>query len=57
MKTIKEVCTEYGIKQAELSRRFDIPLRTVQDWYNARRTPPDYLVSMIIKIIELESES
>ena len=57
MKTIKDICTEYNITQTELSNRFGIPWRTVQDWYAGRRTPPDYVVNMIIEIIERERQS
>ena len=52
--SIKELCSKYGLKQIELARRFGIPLRTVQDWYSDKRTPPDYVVSMIIRLLELE---
>jgi putative transcriptional regulator len=51
---IKELCARYGLKQTELARRFGIPLRTVQDWYSGKRTPPDYVVGMIIRLLELE---
>ncbi len=47
MQTIKDICTEYNITQTELSKRFGIPLRTVQDWYAGRRIPPDYVVELI----------
>ena len=54
--TIKDICTEYNITQTELSKWFEIPLRTVQDWYSGRRTPPDYVVNMMVRIIELETK-
>ena len=54
--TIKTICETYGLTQAELSRRFGIPLRTVQDWHAGRRTPPDYVVNMIVKILEYENK-
>ena len=56
MQTIKDICTEYNITQTELSKRFGIPLRTVQDWYAGRRTPPDYVVNMIVAIIERDAK-
>lgn len=51
-KTIKELCEAYGISQTELHRRFDIPLRTVQDWYAGRRKPPAYVVNMLTDLLE-----
>ena len=52
MQTIKEICTEYNITQTELSKRFGIPLRTVQDWHSGRRTPPDYVVIMMAELLQ-----
>ena len=54
VKTIKELCEKYNLKQIELSRRFEIPIRTVQDWYREVRTPPEYVVKMIEKLLILE---
>ena len=53
-RTIKEICDAYGISQTELSRKYDIPLRTVQDWHAGRRTPPAYVVNMIERLMALE---
>lgn len=55
MKTIKDICTEYKITQTELSKRFEIPLRTIQDWHGGRRVPPYYVVKMMIEILNKES--
>ena len=52
MKTIKDICTEYSLSQTALANRFGIPLRTVQDWYAGRRTPPDYVVKMMLEILD-----
>ncbi len=49
--TIRELCETYGISQTELSKRFGIPLRTVQDWYAERRTPPSYVVNMLLELL------
>ena len=51
---IAEICEAYGIGQTELAKRFEIPLRTVQDWHAGRRTPPDYVVKMIVKLLIIE---
>lgn len=50
---IQAICEAYGLSQTELSRRFNIPLRTVQDWHAGRRTPPDYVVEMMRTILYL----
>lgn len=52
MKTIKDICTEYGLSQTALAKRFNIPLRTVQDWHGERRVPPEYVVQMMVELLE-----
>lgn len=51
---IAELCKRYGLSQSELARRFEIPLRTVQDWHGGRRKAPDYVVKMMEQLLSLE---
>ena len=51
---IKEICEKYRLSQTDLAKRFNIPLRTVQDWYAGRRNPPDYVVTMMLELLDLE---
>lgn len=53
--TIKDICIKYNLKQTELADRFGIPLRTVQDWHGERRTPPEYVVKMMLEILERDN--
>lgn len=46
---IKGIRARLGMTQRELSEAcFDIPLRTIQKWENGTRTPPPYLVMLIM---------
>lgn len=56
MKTIKELCKEYDFSQTALAKRFDIPLRTIQDWHAGRRTPPDYVVRMMDELLQKKED-
>ena len=55
--TIREICERYHLSQTALARRFDIPLRTVQDWHAERRIPPSYVVRMMVELLDRESET
>lgn len=39
-----------GLSQADLSRSYLIPIRTVQDWATDRRDPPPYVRIMIARL-------
>lgn len=54
-KSIREICEKYNLSQTELSKRFGIPLRTVQNWHSGVRNPPPYVVAMIEKILDKEN--
>ena len=54
--TIRELCEKYNISQTQLSRRFGMPLRTVQHWYLGERKPPEYLPRMIEELLIHDKE-
>ena len=54
--TIKELCEQYGLSQAGLSRKFGIPPRTVQDWYAGRKPVKDYVLRMMAAVLRYEKE-
>lgn len=39
------------VSRAEFSRRYHIPVRTLEDWENQKRTPPIY-VKMLIDYVQ-----
>ena len=59
-KTIKELRESTGMSRKEFSVHTGIPVRTLEDWEAARRTPPQYIPRLIeyqLKFIfKLESE-
>jgi transcriptional regulator with XRE-family HTH domain len=54
MKTIRDLCKEYGYSQTGLAMRFGIPLRTVQNWHGGQREPAPYVVPMMDEILRRE---
>lgn len=53
---IRALCEQYSLTQSGLAKRFGIPLRTVEDWATGKRKPPDYVVAMIQRILEIEEK-
>ena len=56
---IARICEDYGLSQTALAKRFEIPLRTLEDWEAARRTPPEYIPRLIayqLKYEQMERE-
>lgn len=51
---LHELLERYGLTQTTLSRRFNIPLRTVQGWANGTRKAPSYVLGMMEEILREE---
>lgn len=44
---IKELRKLTGLSQAAFSKKYHIPLRTIQDWEREVRTPPEYVIELL----------
>lgn len=53
---IKEAREHAGLSRAEMSRLFEIPLRTLEEWDAGRRTPPSYVEKLIIEKLQTISK-
>ena len=49
--SVRDLCSRVGIGQSELSRRFCIPLRTVQNWCGGQNPCPPYVVLMMARLL------
>lgn len=54
--TVREMIAAAGLNQTSFAKRFDIPLRTVQDWCGQRRQMPDYTKLMAAELLGMISE-
>lgn len=52
MSKIKEARAAAGLSRAEMSRRFGIPLRTLENWDSGINSPPEWAEKLIIKELE-----
>ena len=53
-KTIKELRESIGMSRKEFSEHTGIPVRTLEDWVAARRTPPEYIPRLIAYQLKYE---
>lgn len=54
--TIKEAREQAGLSRAEMSRLFEIPVRTLEGWDAGVRTPPPYVEKLIIEKLQRMKE-
>lgn len=52
--TIKEMRAQSGLSQSKFAAMFNIPVRTLQAWEQEQSTPPEYVVRMMERIIQME---
>ena len=45
--TIKELRKACNMTQAKFAKELNIPKRTIENWENDVRTPPDYVIELI----------
>lgn len=47
-KSLRKLREKLGFTRAEFSRKYEIPLRTLEDWDSGKRTPPEYVEKTLI---------
>ena len=45
--SITEMRNYIGVSRAEFSRRYNIPIRTLESWEAGVRTPPEYVLNLL----------
>lgn len=45
--TIKNIRKQTGLSRTAFSQKYNIPLRTLEEWESGRRTPPVYIPRML----------
>jgi DNA-binding transcriptional regulator YiaG len=50
--SIKEARIEAGLSRAEMSRRFEIPIRTLEDWDAGKSNPPAWAERLILEKLD-----
>ncbi|MCD7818175.1 MAG: helix-turn-helix domain-containing protein [Lachnospiraceae bacterium] len=52
--TIREMRTTLGDTQSQFAARYHIPFRTIQNWETGTRKPPDYIIELLEKQIQVD---
>ena len=47
----EEIRAILGISRAEFSRRYNIPVRTLEDWDSGRKNPPIYVLELLERAV------
>lgn len=50
--SVSDLRSLIGLSRSEFSRRYGIPIRTMEDWEAGRRTPPEYVVSLLERVVK-----
>lgn len=51
---VKSLRRSTGLSQSKFAAYFGIPVRTLQDWEQQKRTPREYIITMMKRIWKLE---
>ena len=54
---IKELRKKTGLSQSRFAAKFEIPVRTLQQWEQGISAPPEYLIRMMAYIMRLEEKN
>ena len=54
---IKELRKKTGLSQSRFAAKFEIPVRTLQQWEQGISAPPEYLIRMMAYIMLLEENA
>lgn len=52
--TLREACKASGLTQQQLASQYGIPLRTLEAWIGDKRTPPDYVVNLLLRCLAVD---
>lgn len=56
MSEIKDIRLSTGLSQKEFAQKYHISIKSLQNWEQDRRTPPESTVYMLRKIVEEEKK-
>lgn len=52
----REIRALLGVSRAEFSRRYGIPVRTIEDWDAEKSNPPDWVLKLLERVVREDAE-
>lgn len=52
-----EIRAILGVSRTEFSRRYEIPIRTLEDWDAGRRQPPEWMLKLLERVVREDKAS
>lgn len=52
----REIRAILGISRAEFSRRYDIPVRTLEEWDAGRHMAPEWVMTLLERVVREDAE-
>lgn len=49
---IKELRSIAGLSQQAFSDKYNIPKRSIENWESGKRTPPEYVISLLERAVK-----
>ena len=47
----REIVAQTGLSLAKFAERYEIPLRSVENWIGGQRTAPDYVIKLLARVV------
>lgn len=54
--TSKEIRELSGLSRTDFSKKYNIPLRTLENWDSGTRVPPDYILELLERAVRIDFE-
>lgn len=54
---LKEMRKLLGLSQSAFGKRYNIPVRTIQDWESGRRKAPIYVLELLERVVVEDSKA
>lgn len=54
---LKEMRKLLGLSQSAFGKRYNIPVRTIQDWESGHRKAPIYVLELLERVVTEDSEA